>query len=333
MGLRLLALALAASLAGCGKAPPDPPPAAPDGPPRPPRLPYVAAAPDFSASAVTQGLRAERADCEAPRAHGTVQGDTVWVEHPQHGGECLRAWKAGFPTHGPAPRVAVFFEGDVWGAQGVPEVYLALTPRSVQAEVEQRAEQMAMPYVMLARPGIFGSSGDHMQRRRPAESALVSLALDALQRRHGVREWVLLGQSGGGHVVASLLAMRSDVLCAVPASAPASPRVRWLLLGYERDSTGYADSYEPLEHLRAEGRHPQQRVFVLGDPEDRNTPWASQVLLAGRARALGLHAREVPTRGQGAARHGLEDSAHAVAAACAQGLADDDVVRSVDPVN
>jgi pimeloyl-ACP methyl ester carboxylesterase len=292
--------------------------AAPPEPLRPPRLPFVAERPDFSAAAVAQGLVAQRADCQA----GAGPGELLWAEDPEHGAECLRAWTAGFVPGAPNPRAVVFFEGDVWGHQGVPTVYSSLTTAALEHEVAARARQLGLPYLMLGRPGVFGSSGDHMQRRRPAESALVSRALDVFAVRHGVAEWVLVGQSGGGHVAASLLVRRRDVLCAVLASTPASPRVRWWLLGYPHDSTGYADSFEPLDQLRREGHHPRLRIVVLGDRADRNTPWASQELLVGRAQALGLHARAVPLRGEGTMRHGLEEAAHRAARSCARGESD-----------
>jgi pimeloyl-ACP methyl ester carboxylesterase len=303
------------------------PPAAAE-PVRPPRLPFVAAAPDFSAAAVTHGLRATKEDCEAS---ADAAGELVWAalpDPPEHGGECLRAWAAGLRPGVPNPRVVVFFEGDVWTPWGVLPGYDGLTAERLKAEAAERARALGLPYLMLARPGIFGSSGDHMQRRRPAESAFVSAALDVLAARHGVREWVLVGQSGGGHVAASLLGRRSDVLCAVFASTPASPRLRWWLKGWPHDSTGWADSHEPLDHLQREGHHPRLRIFVLGDRADRNTPWASQTVLADRARALGLHARVLALRGAGPQRHGLEDAAMRVARGCARDAGDDAIVRA-----
>jgi hypothetical protein len=293
-------------------------------PERPPRLPFVAAAPDFSAAAVTQGLAARPEDCVATAG----PGELVWAEDPVHGAECLRAWSAGLRPGAPNPRVVVFLEGDVWTGRGVWAGYPALTPAALGAEAARRARQLGLPYVMLARPGVFGSSGDHMQRRRPAESALVSRALDLLKARWLVQDWVLVGQSGGGHVVASLLPRRNDIRCAVLASTPSSPRVRWWLQGWPHDSTGYADSHEPLDHLQREGHHPQLRLFVLGDPADANTPWTSQVLIAQRARALGLHAQVLALRGAGPLRHGLEDAAIGVARGCAHDHADAAIRRS-----
>ena len=58
--------------------------------------------------------------------------------------------------------------------------------------------------------------------------------------------------------------------------------------GLKRDTTGYADSYEPADHLRKDLAHPRLRVFVLGDPTDKKVPWAAQTILSDRLVALGV---------------------------------------------
>jgi poly(3-hydroxybutyrate) depolymerase len=57
----------------------------------------------------------------------------------------------------------------------------------------------------MSRPGTYGSSGDHSQRRRPAEAKIISAAIDALKKKYQIQELVITGQSGGGHVTASLI--------------------------------------------------------------------------------------------------------------------------------
>ena len=144
-----------------------------------------AAEPDFSATALRNGVTATKAQCDAVE-------NAVWAQTENLDQSCLRYWAAGFSS---------------------------------------RSKQLAVPYVFFASPGMYGSSGDHMQRRRPAESRLISAGLDALKQRLGINEFVLVGQCGGGHVTASLITLRADVVCAVVASANASPRIRWQTLG------------------------------------------------------------------------------------------------------
>ena len=166
-----------------------------------------------------------------------------------------------------------------------------------------------------------------MQRRRAAESVLVSRALDLLKVRLGIGEFALAGQSGGGHLTASLLTLRNDIVCAVPTSAPSSPRVRWLARGLKRDTTGYRDSYEPSEHLRRDRVHERLRVFVLGDPLDANVIWPSQTILATKLKEAGIAVETLEGVGAGPVRHGLPNSARAVAGWCLHEMPTDEIVR------
>jgi pimeloyl-ACP methyl ester carboxylesterase len=275
------------------------------------------ATPEFSELAVKSGVAATRTDCEAVR-------EAVWVETKAQGGECLRYWKGGFGT-GPAKRAIVYFHGDVWLGTEASPTYLKFTEQTLQADAREWAAKLGAPYIYLARPGTHGSSGDHMQRRRQPESEAISLALDQLKKRYEISEWVAVGFSGGGHVTASLFASRDDVVCAVATSSVSSPRARWILLGRDIDATGYADSYEPLEFIRKANHHPKLRIFVVGSLEDSNTPWASQVLLSGRAKALGLPVMELTGEGTGSAKHGMSNSGRMVAGWCAQDLSDDQI--------
>jgi len=189
----------------------------------------------------------------------------------------------------------------------------------MQESIERVAASRGVPYVFLARPGIYGSSGDHRQRRRSAESRLVSAAIDLIKQRHGIETLGVAGQSGGGHVVASLLTMRSDIRCAVAASSVSSPRMRWTLRGRSRDMTGYTDSFEPIEHLQAGTGHPQLRVFVLGDPQDTNTPWPSQVVLADRLKERQVAVEVIEGEGTGPENHNLSGSSTLIGALCMKG--------------
>lgn len=275
------------------------------------------ATPAFTEAAVKRGVTATRSDCARVE-------DAVWVESPEHGDECLRYWKAGFPA-GPAGRAIVYFHGDVWTGEGAAPSYLRLTGERVQKSADDWARKLGMPYIHFGRPGTHGSSGDHRQRRRRGESELVSLALDQLKSRLGITEWIVVGQSGGGHLTASLLATRDDIACAVPASSVSSPRARWMLHGWPRDSTGYDDSHEPLEALVRENKHPKLRIFVVGSPSDTNVPWSTQQLLTARAKDVGLPVLELAGEGSGPAGHGMSDSGRRVAGWCAHDLPDDEI--------
>lgn len=282
------------------------------------RIAFTAAG-DFSESALHSGVQATQAQCE--RAD-----HAVWAATRDHGEECLRYWAAGFDGK-PAARAVVFFHGDVLSETGVPAGYLKSSMASIQRFADDTARTLNAPFVFVGRPGTHGSSGDHRQRRRLAESMLISAALDRIKARLQVGEWVVAGQSGGGHVTSSLLTHRADIVCAVPTSAPSSPRIRWELRGLKKDTTGYSDSYEPGEHLQRARMHPKLRVFVLGDPKDSNVPWPSQTIMAERLAAAGVPAQVLQGQGAGPRAHGLPLSARRVASWCHQDLPTAEIVR------
>ena len=283
------------------------------------RIPFSAEG-DFSEEAVRRGVTATRAQCDAVP-------NGLWAETKDHGAECLKYWTGGFAGKTVA-RAVVYFHGDIWvGAGKTSRNYLEMTNAKLQRDAEAWAKRIGAPYVFVGRPGTHGSSGDHMQRRRIAESMQVSAALDRLKERLGIRELVVAGQSGGGHVTASLLTLRGDIVCAVPTSAPSSPSIRWTLRGLKRDTTGYTDSYEPAEHLRRNLVHPALRVFVLGNPQDSNVLWPSQVILATKLKEAGIPVEVLEGEGTGPERHGLSNSSRLVAGWCHRDAPTEDMVK------
>jgi pimeloyl-ACP methyl ester carboxylesterase len=247
--------------------------------------------------------------------------NAVWADAGDYGAECLRFWAAGFDGK-PAKRALIFFHGDV---DDPSAGYLQNSMEKLQASADRVAKGQGIPYIFFGRPGTHGSSGDHMQRRRLQESMLISAAMDAIKQRFGITEWVVAGQSGGGHVTAALLTERADIVCAVPTSSPSSPSVRYKLRGRSVDTTGYSDSYEPIEHLDRSRMHPALRVFVLGDPEDKNVFWASQTILADRLKVAGVAVAVLTGEGAGPDRHQLANSAVIIGSRCARGESTEEI--------
>lgn len=274
---------------------------------------------DFSESAILSGVKATQAQCAAA-------ANTVWAATPHSGAECLKYWKAGFGDQ-PVKRALVFFHGDVFvGVGRTSKNYLALNNAELQKNADDWAKKLGVPYIFMGRPGTHGSSGDHMQRRRMDESLIISAALDELKKRHGIEEWVVAGQSGGGHVTASLITERADIVCAVPTSAPASPRIRWEMMGRSKDTTNYADSYEPWKFVAKDKVNPQLRVFVLGNPQDKNVFWASQTVMADALQKAQIPVQVLEGEGTGPDAHGLSNSSRIVAGWCARDMRTEEMV-------
>jgi hypothetical protein len=264
---------------------------------------------DFSEQALYRGIKATSEQCARVQA--------VWVPTTGQHGECLRYWAAGFESH--PTRAVVFFPGDAWIGKGkTDKAYLSLTPEKLQQSAEKWSKKLGVAYIHFGRPGMEGSSGDHMQRKRPLESQLISAALDQLVARYQLKELVIAGQSGGGHVTSSLLTLRSDVVCAVPTSAPSSPRIRMQMKGWSKDTNGFTDSYEPTDHLDKTHMNPRLRVFVLESPSDSKVPWQMQTVLADKLNQMGVPAFVLQGDGTGPRHHGLSNSSRVIAGACAR---------------
>lgn len=277
---------------------------------------------DFSEAAIVRGVQATQAQCAAA-------SHAVWAQVPGGEAECIQYWTAGFDVL-PARRAVVFFHGDVYVGTGkTGRSYLEQSSAGLQRNADVWAQRLGVPYIFVGRPGTHGSSGDHMQRRRRLESELISAAMDVLKQRYGIEEWVAAGQSGGGHVTSALLTLRGDIVCAVPTSAVSSPRIRWQMMGRSRDTTNYADAYEPTEHLDKGRMHPQLRVFVLGDPDDRNVFWPAQTVMADALRQAQVPVQVLTGTGLGPQFHALPNAARTVAGWCARDFGTDEILERV----
>jgi hypothetical protein len=189
----------------------------------------------------------------------------------------------------------VWLEGDmidrgnrISGDIVVGDWYSETTPLAKQLEFEMYAAALARPCIYLARPGCHGSSGDHAQRRREREVLLVDNALSQLNEAFGWRCFDLAGLSGGGHLVAAMLARRSDIDCAVIASGNVAVRKRIEQFGWTNDVTGYADFIDPIESAGAVAQHPPRKIVMLTDPQDVVVPADCQIAYAEALRQAGV---------------------------------------------
>ena len=204
----------------------------------------------------------------------------------------------------------IFLRGDALelrdGVLAANEFYRATSPRDVQALCEQFAALFGRPYLHLARPGILGSSGRHRDRRRPREVALVDAALTRLKQRFGWTALNIVGQSGGGHLVAALIARRSDIDCAVIASGNTAVAQRNREYGWTADITGHADFLDPIDHVADVARHPPNKVIVLTDPQDARVSASVQTAYVEALRAAGVEVDHRFLPAAGALRHDLQ---------------------------
>lgn len=285
---RAAALLLAPILAGCTAPPGD-----------------ATAPPGFSADTFTRdglvsGATATEAGCRA-------LPDAVWIE-ARGRRECLR-YAVGGTGHG-ATTAIVYIPGDPAGiayryaggrmqVDRVNPIYEA-TAESRRVAAETLAGAMeGVPVFLMARPGMYGSSGNHGEDRHTlAEVDLLDAALTALKQRHGLRDFVLSGFSSGGLIVANLLARRHDIRCAVIASAPLDLTLfhrgpnGMLTEDFALREAALADPMRSVDEIR-----PGAEIFVIGDSRDRSVPHAAWGAWVRAARAEGLSVTEAAIRG------------------------------------
>ena len=152
------------------------------------------------------GVSVTEADCRA-------QIGGLWVT-AENRGFCVRFWLS--TAGGNKDEALVAFHGDI-GGRIDGKLQLLEQARSISDESLQNAAGYGSrlyrgPYVRIARPGTYGSSGHHLKDRRTLlEIRIAMAALDALKQHYGFKRFHLVGHSGGGHTVAGLVQVRSDI--------------------------------------------------------------------------------------------------------------------------
>jgi dienelactone hydrolase len=222
----------------------------------------------------------------------------VWVEH-ERGKECIRYFPGDDIRN--APVVIAQFYGDRDRVMRKPVDQIRNNTRSSQEGYAARQTRRAgIPVVVIARPGTYGSSGDHRQRRQPKEYHSLNAALDRIKARYGIQQFVLSGHSGGATAAAALLTLgRTDIRCATLSSGAYDllKRAEMLRKAQGRrprtgfDTTGLADPYDPLDHVQNIPHDPERLVIILGNPEDSITPFSLQLAFANALEDAGHRVR------------------------------------------
>lgn len=216
-----------------------------------------------------------------------ITTDEVWVKY-NGGADCIRYF-AGANIQN-APLVVVVFLGDrVPFIRRNPATIPANTATAQRKIAQKFSKQTGLPVIIVARPGTYGSSGNHYRRRQRAEFMALNATLDALRQQYHIGQFILTGHSGGATAASALLTFgRDDIRCAILTSGAWDLLNRAEALRKERgersdkgkDVTGLANPYDPLYHVDTIVPDPQRQIFIIGNLQDRVTPFELQVKFA-----------------------------------------------------
>ena len=241
-----------------------------------------------------------------PAVHANCPGSQpgyLWVQ-PAEGPACIRYF-ASSDVDG-ARMAIVQLSGDRDSVMNLPPASIpGNTARERMLDAQRSRDRAGVPWIFMARPGTYGSSGDHRKRRELAEFHALDAALDALMQRHRLQRIVILGHSGGATAGAALLTLgRTRVACAVLTSGAYGLLERARRRGLSRDgrsdTTGSTQFYDPLEHVDGIAPDPLRRIVLIGNRDDANTPFdlqerfADAVAKAGHRVEIKTHAAEPP---------------------------------------
>lgn len=276
----------------------------------------------FSGVEATSGSTSTPEQCERTT-------DAVWVEGASFH-ECIRYFPSSAFGSGHVDRAIVFMEGDVLSTSGVSRGYEKWTPRRELTAAQLEQQRGGTPYLTLARPGVDGSSGNQNRRRTRYETLVVNAALDKIKARYGVQAFGLVGQSGGGGLVAALIAERHDVICAVSSSGVTSVVYRAREKGRGSDVTGtsFADVWDPVDQLSRVQPMPNFRMFVTSDASDTEVDFGSQSNYVQAAKKIGLPVYQIMVLGSGPSHHQTYRIGNRVVEDCMLDRPTDEIVRT-----
>ncbi|MBT2375239.1 serine hydrolase [Pseudomonas fluorescens] len=267
--------------------------------------------------------------------HGTVATEELCAQIPsglwievEGQGYCVRYYAYGLASQKNA-QILVYFGGDALlttskGVRHISTSYQSQTPAKIEAATAEWSCEANAPAIFLARPGLYGSSGNHLMRRQPLEIALMDQALDALKQRYTIGSFILAGQSGGGQIVAALLSRREDITAAVLASSLVSVRQVAAYWEYQRDIPArfLQDStrfYDPLDDIERIPKAPPPTLYVISDPEDQVVPFNTQLRYVRHLRKAKLNPQHIFAHAKAPAHHVLTEHARLAAALIAKG--------------
>jgi hypothetical protein len=253
----------------------------------------------------------------------------VWIVVKGRG-FCMRYYLAGSVKDDRKP--IVFLQGDRLGvlnlrtgAYAVPANEQSINTDDLMRVAVAMSRQTKTTAIYLARVGVEGSSGDHRLRHSILELQVTNATLDAIKHKHQFAGFHLLGQSGGAHLVAGLLALRRDVGCAVIGSGPLAP-VRRL----SPPDEPWLEHFNPITEVPAIARNRASRIMVVTDPADRKVNARTQTAFVRMVAQTGRPIEQYLVQATDENHHGVVTYARLALSGCLRGASAEEITRDVD---
>lgn len=271
------------------------------------------------------GQRVTERECKATP-------ERIWVSSDEFT-ECIAyiVARPASPNASASDTGVIFFNGDVAterrGAEAQPEVRKGELIRA-----QALASRFGVTTIVMGRPGLMGSTGFHQTGGMREDAYIMSAAVDGVRDALGVRRLAMAGQSGGARLIAQLMALkRRDLVCAAMGSGAYDLPEKVDGSRARTNVFGNAQRRYLIPMLEAETIPvvQGQRLFVIGDPEDKIAKFPEQRAWFEKLKALGHTVALIEGKGGGPSRHGLADAAIAAAAACASGQSDGEIIALV----
>jgi len=288
-------------------------------------LPYDPGGDTFNENNFFKGMSASAAECSAYDKREWVVSDGK--------GYCIRYF--GPKLTNSIDELLIYLTGDL-NHGDIWNIYSNITAAKLTGFAEEISTRIGIPTILIARPGTFGSSGKHDDDKdlKGAEARVINTVIEKLKQAYGIRKTSFVGQSGGGHIVAFLLTLRTDVHCAVLSSAPLSLRhyeINWKIPFPFSD---FAEQFwDPLTHWNDVKVDTSRRIFVLADKNDKITPYDGAKAYVLRGNALGHNVEFIDLKAIDKDQHGLGAWGVAVALACIKNLPDSEIIEKTQTIN
>ena len=253
----------------------------------------------------------------------------VWVSMHGHN-FCIRYYLS--TAGGVSGKPIVFLQGDQFGTMDIktknfnpPADTKDTDTDNLLKFADNFSKAAKAPGIYLARIGVDGSSGHHRLRRTVLELHTINAALDLIGQRHGYDGFHLVGQSGGSGLIGGLLALRSDIACAVPGAGLLS------LLRQARATGDPAKNYfDPMDAAGLISANKSARIIVVTDPQDQVVGVQHQVAFVNAMRREGRAIEQYFVQSIDEKHHGVLVYAGRAIVMCAQGAPSTGIATDLD---